>query len=91
MQEPSFFGSEGGRRIVHQVWDWVGEARYVLHLYITTQSDQSWKTHHFVSQYHCLMRDELSTVLREAGFGDVHWLMPSESGFYQPLVLARSV
>ncbi len=42
MQQPAFYGSEGKRRIVHQVWDWIDEARYTLHLFITTQSDQAW-------------------------------------------------
>jgi glycine/sarcosine N-methyltransferase len=89
IQEPAFYGAHENRRIVHQVWDWIDEASYVLHLYITSKSGQGWKTNHFVSEYRCLLREELSDVLRNAGFEVVHWLMPSESGFYQPLVLAR--
>ena len=89
IQEPAFYGAPGNRRIVHQVWDWIDDARYVVHLYITASSGQEWKTHHFVSEYRCLLREELSDVLRNAGFEMVHWLMPSESGFYQPIVLAR--
>jgi hypothetical protein len=89
MQQPAFYGTDGKRRIVHQVWDWIDEARYTLHLFITTQSDQAWTTHHFVSEYRALQRSELSKVLQSAGFQDVRWLMPAESGFYQPLVLAR--
>jgi glycine/sarcosine N-methyltransferase len=90
IQQPAFYGVQGSRRIVHQVWDWIDDARYIMHLYITTQSLEGWKTLHFVSEYHCLLRDRLSTVLKDAGFEDVRWLMPSESGFYQPIVLARS-
>jgi hypothetical protein len=89
MQQPAFYGTDGKRRIVHQVWDWIDEARYTLHLFITTQSDEAWTTHHFVSEYRALQRSELSKVLQSAGFQDVRWLMPAESGFYQPLVLAR--
>jgi glycine/sarcosine N-methyltransferase len=89
IQEPAFYGAHENRRIVHQVWDWIDEASYVVHLYITSKSGQGWKTHHFVSEYRCLLREELSDVLRGAGFEVIHWLMPSESGFYQPLVLAR--
>jgi 2-polyprenyl-3-methyl-5-hydroxy-6-metoxy-1,4-benzoquinol methylase len=88
-QESAFYGGEGDRRIIHQVWDWVDAAKYVLHLYITKQSGQAWTTHHFVSEYRCLLRDELSAVLQSNGFREVRWLMPVESGFYQPLVLAR--
>ena len=48
-----------------------------------------WKCRHFVSVYRAVLRDELTALLKQAGFVDVRWLMPSESGFYQPLVLAR--
>ena len=89
MQQPAFHGSEGKRRIVHQVWDWIDEARYTLHLFITAQSDEMWTTHHFVSEYRAVQRNEVSSVLQSTGFQDVRWLMPAESGFYQPLVVAR--
>lgn len=89
MQGPAFYGTDGNRRIVHQVWDWIDDAKYAVHLYITTRSGEGWETHHFGSEYRCLLREELSGVLKDAGFEAVHWLMPSESGFYQPVVLAR--
>jgi glycine/sarcosine N-methyltransferase len=89
MQEPAFFGNEGTRRIVHQVWDWIGAAEYKLHLYISLQGGQQWNTHHFVSEYRCVKREELSDILRSTGFHEPVWLMPSESGYYQPLVVAR--
>ena len=71
------------------IWDWIDDDRYVLHLTITTHSGRGWKTHHFVSEYRCLLRGELSSVLTDSGFAEVRWLMPAESGFYQPIVLAR--
>ena len=92
IQAPAVYGSPGNRRIVHQVWDWDSNAEnpsYSVHLYITTQSEQRWKTQHFVSQYRCLLRHELSTALINAGFHDIQWLTPPESGSYQPIVLAR--
>jgi glycine/sarcosine N-methyltransferase len=89
MQEPVFFGNEGSRRIVHQVWDWTEAARYTLHLYITIEAGQGWSTHHFVSEYRCVRRQELSDALRSVGFEEPVWLMPRESDYYQPLVLAR--
>lgn len=87
--EPSFFGNEGNRRIVHQIWDWTTEAKYTVHLYITIQNDGGWTAHHFVSEYQCIRRRELSDVLRAKGFQEPKWLMPIESGYYQPIVLAR--
>jgi SAM-dependent methyltransferase len=97
-QPPAFWGKPGNRRIVHQIWDWndgtnsepgYTDPSYRLHLYITIESAQGWKAHHFVSRYGWLLREELSSVLRDAGFNEIRWLMPAESGFFQPLVLAR--
>ncbi|HEY1895233.1 MAG TPA: methyltransferase domain-containing protein [Terracidiphilus sp.] len=89
VQGPSFYGEAGERRIVHQVWDWIDGERYALHMYITHQTDGHWETHHFVSEYRCLQRGELSRALASAGLERIRWLMPDESGFYQPIVVAR--
>lgn len=89
VQPPVFYGRQGTRRIVHQVWDWIDEMKYIVHLYITLQSNQTWTAHHFVSEYRCILRSELSNELDSAGFRGVQWLMPSETGYYQPIVLAR--
>lgn len=90
IQQPAFYSSQGRKRIVHQVWDWIDEAKYVVHLYITRQTASGWEPLHFVSEYHCILREHLSTTLHRAGFTNVEWIMPSESGFYQPIVLGRS-
>lgn len=89
VQGPSFYGADGQRRIVLQVWDWIDRERYRLHMYITHQADGHWKTHHFVSEYRCVQRGELSRLLASAGMAAVRWLNPDESGFYQPMVVAR--
>ncbi len=89
IQQPAFYGAPGNRRIVHQVWDWIDDRRYIVHLYITIESSRTWQAHHFVSEYRCLLREELSSLLREAGSTDIHWLLPAESGYYQPLVMAK--
>ena len=89
VQGPVFFGPEGSRRIVHQVWDWVEESRHIIHVFITVEQDGHWDSHHFVSTYRCLQRDELSGVLSSEGFRDVRWIMPGESGSYIPIVVAR--
>ncbi|ADV81083.1 class I SAM-dependent methyltransferase [Terriglobus saanensis] len=89
MQQPAFYGDAGERRIVHQVWDWIDAERYIVHLYITEESRPTWTTHHFVSEYRCILRSELTNELESAGFKDVQWLMPGQSGYYQPIVLAR--
>ena len=89
IQTPAFFGDAGSLRIVHQVWDWISDREYVVHLYITLETASGWEVKHFVSTYHCLLRDELTGILEQAGFTDVRWRMPEESGLYQPVVIAR--
>jgi SAM-dependent methyltransferase len=90
---PAFCGEPGSRRIVHQIWDWNDTASpdpgYRLHLYITLESPQGWKALHFVSSYRCLLREELSAALAAAGFTEIRWFTPAQTGSYQPLVLAR--
>jgi hypothetical protein len=89
IQPPVFYGQGESRRIVHQVWDWIDESSYRVHLYITVREGSGWTAHHFVSEYRCLLRDDLSSALRSAGFDRIQWLMPAESGYYQPIVLAQ--
>jgi SAM-dependent methyltransferase len=86
---PAFFEDGGHRRIYHQVWDWTSDRQYTVHLYITQETGGEWTCRHFATVYRAVLREELTAVLDEAGFVDMRWLMPAESGFYQPLVLAR--
>lgn len=88
IQAPVFYSDNGRRRIVHQVWDWRTN-EYVLHLYLTWETDSGWRSKHFASQYRALKREELSKSLKSSGFENVDWLMPEFTGFYQPIVFAR--
>lgn len=88
MQPPVFHKHNDGYRIVHQVWHWEGN-EYVLHYYLTIPTPQGWIVKHFASRYRALQRAELNDALHGSGFGDVQWLEPAETSFYQPMVLAR--
>jgi glycine/sarcosine N-methyltransferase len=87
-QRPSFYNNGGARRIVHQLWNWTGLDKYMAHIYITIDTGLQWTVNHFVLEYRCLLRDDLSHVLRASNFSDIKWLTPAESGFYQPLLVA---
>ncbi|WP_127591268.1 class I SAM-dependent methyltransferase [Paenibacillus lautus] len=79
-----------GKRIVFQVWDWAeGGNHYITNQFIMQEIDGSWRTEVSSTSYRALLRTELSAILEEAGFADIRWHMPSESGFYQPIVTAR--
>jgi glycine/sarcosine N-methyltransferase len=91
VQGPAFYSDQGSRHIVHQVWDWSDERRYAFHLYITRETQGGWETQHYVSNYRAVLREEFSRILQAAGFIGCRWILPAESGFYQPIVLAKQI
>jgi glycine/sarcosine N-methyltransferase len=88
VQKPAFYTANGRRRIVHQIWDW-HENRYMIHLYLTWETDSCWTTKHYVSQYRAIKRKELTEGLEASEFLQIEWLMPESSNFYEPIVVAR--
>lgn len=87
---PTFYGHQKDRRIVFQVWDWHDDRRYVFHLYITHRIANQWHTIHASADYRAIRRDELAGALGRARFKQINWFMPAETGFYQPIVLAKA-
>jgi glycine/sarcosine N-methyltransferase len=86
---PRVFGNIGERRIVHQVWDWRDQRRYVLHLFITIElKEQQWVTHHFVGRYRAVTPGEVARLAEQSGFRQVKVLDPIATGYYQPIVCA---
>lgn len=78
-----------GRRMVYQVWDWSDE-RYVVTQFIVDGAAGAWSVRGFTGEYRALRRATLSAALLAAGLVDVAWRTPEETGYYQPLVLARA-
>jgi SAM-dependent methyltransferase len=78
-----------GRRIVFQVWDWSADGKtYQVNQFIVRQSGVGWQTIHHATHYRALLREELNSILRETGLGDLRWHQPAETGYHQPLVTA---
>jgi glycine/sarcosine N-methyltransferase len=90
VQGPFFYSAGQSRRIVLQVWDWVDDRRYVFHLYITRRTGSTWETFHTFALYRAIRRDELTALLNQSGYRNVNWLLPAQSGFYQPIIVAES-
>ncbi|MFB7554205.1 class I SAM-dependent methyltransferase, partial [Streptomyces sp. NPDC056154] len=81
---------DGGKRIAFQVWDWAEDADvYEVNQYLMQEIDGVWQTKVNKTSYRALQRMEFSEALRAAGFEDIRWHMPAESGYYQPIVTAR--
>lgn len=86
--EPRVF--DDGKRIVFQVWDWADDAKtYQTNHFLIQEINGQWITKHNKTRYRALLRDEFSHILSAVGFSDIEWSMPSESGYYQPIVTAR--
>lgn len=62
---------------------------YNVSQFIIINSGGQWRTTCATTQYRAILRRELTTVLEQAGFSQIQWLMPDESGYYQPIILAR--
>lgn len=84
--EPKFYQDGPYRRIVHQVWDWQDERHYTLHLYITIDSKEGWKSFHFVGNYRAITLEEVLNIAKNVGLVKLKVLNPSETGFYQPII-----
>lgn len=88
--EMRVLGEGESRRITFQVWTWAADGRsYEVELFILQPQGEGWSTTSVRTRYRALKREDLSRALTSAGFREVHWHMPQESGFYQPLVTAR--
>ena len=81
---------EGGTRITGQAWEWDENGTTVdLHLFVLTEQDGAWDARVHTTTYRAWRRHELDAALARAGFTDTAWYDPAESGYYQPIVVAR--
>ena len=80
-----------GRRIVFQVWDWASDGRrYGVHQFLIKENDSGYELKHFETELRALLRDEIMTAVRNAGYVEARWHVPEENGYYQPIVTARN-
>lgn len=87
---PRIIDDQMGRRIIFQVWDWAMEGRvYDLNHFIIQEDKGIWHTNCQKTTYRALLKNELLSILVKVGFVEVEWLEPEESGYYQPIVIAR--
>lgn len=76
-----------GQRVSFQTWTWKDD-HYRLIQYIIDDGD-TLQTSRFECEYRAAPREEITGLLLEAGCGDVKWLFPEETEFYQPIVIAK--
>ena len=84
---PYIHETADGQRVAFQTWKWEGD-RYQLIQYII-EDGQPLQVSKFACQYRATERAELTALLKAHGCAEVQWLMPEDSGFYQPIVIAK--
>lgn len=76
-----------GQRVSFQTWDWKGE-NYRFTQYII-EDEGDLRIGKFDCEYRATRRRELTQLLKAAGMAEVEWKLPAETGFYQPVVVAK--
>jgi len=79
--------TEKGKRVLFQTWIW-NEDRYKLTQYIIDDKG-TLAINKFECEYRVICREELSTLFKANGCREVIWMFPEETGFYQPIIVAR--
>ena len=76
-----------GQRVSFQTWEW-NDDNYRLTQYIIDDEDEL-RISKFECEYRATRRDELTQLLLDNGCSEVIWKFPDETGFYQPILVAR--
>ncbi len=84
---PYIHKTDGGQRVSFQTWDWKDD-RYKLIQYII-DDDKKLEISKFECEYRAVRRKELTELLMAACCSEVSWKFPEETGFYQPIVVAK--
>lgn len=84
---PYIHSTEKGKRVSFQTWDWNGD-NYRLTQYII-EDEATLQVNRFECEYRATLREELSELFADNGCSEVVWLFPEETGFYQPIIVAR--
>lgn len=84
---PYIHKTSSGKRVSFQTWDWDGDC-YNLTQYIIDDED-TLQISKFDCAYRATCRGELTDLLLTNGCSSVVWKYPEETGFYQPILIAR--
>ena len=84
---PYIYKTEKGQRVSFQTWAWK-EENYHLTQYII-EDEETLHISKFECEYRATRREELTKLLLHGGCREVDWKFTEETGFYQPIVIAR--
>ena len=84
---PYIHRTGSGQRVCFQTWQWEGDV-YRLVQYII-EDENTLSVRKYECAYRVVRRAELTSLLLENGCENVVWKMPEETGFFQPVLIAR--
>ena len=84
---PYIHKTEKGQRVSFQTWTWEGD-NYRLIQYIIDDG-AILQVSKFACEYRATRRQEMTDLLMANGCGEVEWLFPETTGFYQPVIVAK--
>ncbi len=76
-----------GQRVSFQTWAWNGDNYKFIQYIIDDEGNP--QVSKFECEYRATRREELTKLLLSNGCREVRWKLPEETGFYQPIVIAR--
>ena len=86
---PYIHKTDNGKRVSFQTWDW-NEENYKLTQYIIEDCEKL-TVNKFECEYRATRRQELTDLFIANGCKNVVWLIPEETGFYQPIIVAKKI
>lgn len=84
---PYIHKTDKGQRVSFQTWEW-NDDNYKLTQYII-DDEEALQVSKFQCEYRATKRDEMTELLLVHGCSNVEWKFTDETGFYQPIVVAR--
>jgi glycine/sarcosine N-methyltransferase len=83
-------GPSGERHGAGQAWVWspAGDLLEIALFTLAEGPNGVWNAAAHETTLRAMRRSELTAALAQHGFEAVHWLMPEDSGYYQPIVVA---
>ncbi len=84
---PYIHKTDKGQRVSFQTWNW-DDDHYKLIQYII-DDEKTLQISKFECEYRATRREELTNLLISNGCSEVVWKFPGETGFYQPIVIAK--
>lgn len=84
---PYIHKTDRGQRVSFQTWIWKDD-HYRLTQYII-DDEETLQISKYECEYRATCREELTKILHDSGCSEVGWKYQEETGFYQPIVVAK--